>query len=612
MALQVIGEVQPGAGERAENDILDLILDKFDTLSGKLFVNTVIPGHRRTPDFVLPVYNKNREITFLVIECKASRNVFPDGSNQYSDSFKQISKYVSDITYCFAKVNRKINIDSFVIYPNSEKFSSHIRDKGRNGTRWGNLNDLNQWLDEYTLVEPSNNLINAVYDTNRYRKNFRIEKMDNQQREYANIKFGGTWKYGGLAGSGKTIVLAEKMINDSKLKDVSNLIYLTQNKNLVITFYNHVVKRLEEKGIKYKVDSYSRDGLYPVTISVFGDSPTKLNFCVYDAFATNFITEHFDKVLFKKDYYGPLFSIAKEYLPNQSTDTEGDYTGMRNELKKYIENHMIGRQKDIEIFDCLYVDEFQDCRIDPSCILFPMLFTKKLEKGDPNLIFTEDLLQTYVKYETYKMINEDLEDVLQKDIAKNKDLGIEKAVGGRVKPLDVIYRTPENIFKPCMNLLDKTGGLKKDKLEELMQLKFYQPHGKVKIVEFEEYLHELEEKTNEYSPSKVILISEMMKGNNLIPSRFPYPWHKAITRDLFKEGHINILHEKNARGLEAEVVFIMMSDYLLENPNYLYTLICRTQREIVLVKGNDVSEEKFRDVVEHLNSDNLFNLKNVS
>lgn len=595
MRLIIKGEINESTGAHAERRVLDLIIELFSNQEGKIFVNEHIPGKASTPDFVIPVLFDNK-LKLIVIECKASPIVHIDGSTDFSDAFAQIKRYEKAMQDSFSKMNREVDIESFVVMPDAKRIPDHLSVQGRDSVIWGKLNELRMKLKDQKLIPFGHKAyhdLDIIYDYNRFLKTQRILIMDKKQQEFAKVPFGGVWKFAGLAGSGKTLILAHKIVNDALAAPKRELLYLTQNKNLVLLFNEIILKRLKDEGVGYVEKARSNDKLYAKTIELSGNG-SSIHFAVHDAFPTNFFTSRLDKILFKADSYGPLYKIHREF------SNSSNYAQARLQYIEALTPHLSTIRQVYPLFDGLYVDEFQDCLIDGSKALLPMMLTKTNSEGVPNLVFTEDMLQTYVKYKVLKEFDENYQDIKKKDILGYKDLGI--TVVGRSKKLTTIYRTPKNIFQQAICLLDKTNGLKKDKKDEILNFDFYLPGGNVEILDYADFASTLEKKVREYSPGEIFMISHDEHHRELMSKSSIHWVHRATSKELLQPKSINLLHENNSRGLEARVVFIFVHDNYLENPNYLYTIMCRTQRELILVKMPSTDEKKFSEFIEMIST----------
>ena len=609
MKLRITGQLQESSGKRAEESVLEAICDIFGNDYARIFINTGIPQQNKTPDFIIPAIDKDGVFTLMIVECKASPIIFPAGTTKYSDPFTQVSQYRERIISCLKEMNKKCVTKSYVVFPNMRDIPSRLVE-GRGDVQWVTLQGFKECIKGYKTVQPNDpkyELVQMIYSRRDILQKYRQKiTLSEEQDKILSWGFGGTKKIGGLAGTGKSLLLAKKMAKDIKNSQATEFIYLTHNKNLILKFQEYLQDFLELEGIK--VTSTNRKA-FPIILEGSVDGrEIKLHLCNFDAFSTSYITQWLDACIFNEKNYGPLF---KESIASRGNNPrEDDFRRERENLICILNKHRSGKEKLFEKFDVLYIDEFQDCRIDPSRLMLPSLFVKKAKDKEPNICFTEDTLQSFVKYELLQDLNESYEHVHKKDLASYEQLGLPKGLHGRVVILNTIYRTPEMIFKASLNLLENQGGLLKKRKDEIKSLKYKNPLGDIICIDQEELRCSISTLLNKKQrfPHEVMIIDPIesqtiSKIFNDISSGFHC--NKVNTFNPPSLQEINFYHEYNVRGLEAKVVYLIIDLDNILKPNYIYTLMCRTQLELILVRSNTLPKEMFEDFIEMLSEKNL-------
>lgn len=595
MPLIVIGQVFQGdnspqsrSGHKAESDVLNSLQDIFSKQNGRIFVNQKILGSPKVPDFVIPVFSQTSEgeLSFILIECKSEKYTYLDGSTRYSDPYNQIQEYRDAIKNCFMRFNKKIEIECFAIFPNNENFSTHVKN-GRDGIRWGNLEYLKEQLHDRKLVPIDHALyevdVNYIYNERTVLRSKRIEILEREAKKKVK-PFGDIYGYKGVAGTGKTYLLAEQIHQDA-LEMKRELLYITHNKNLVNEFIKLIEKKSNKKSIE-KPYFLSGPENKPI-VQICYDNGSVIYFTNFDAFPTKVFTRGLDKLLYRKNSYGPLYEICKNHKIGGSDDEakhpspEG-YINCRKDLIAKLKENEFAIRCNFQLFDGIYVDELQDCKQDPNRLRIPLLFTAHNHEGRPNVFFSEDTLQTYLSWERCIELNkvQQEEDEGSVELKKRKDGEITyKDLFELEKPLHSshfvtiydVYRTPENIFKASFSLLE--DGFKKGKYEELLaKLKFRLKDGSIfKIMESEELKAKIEDESKRSSPGEVMVISHFSDKRRVTATH----------------------HQFECRGCEASSVYIYVHDDFLKNPNFLYTLMCRTKDSLTLIKMEQNDDENF-------------------
>lgn len=591
MKLSIIGKICEGRGSAAEQSTLDVISKIYEQYNSLVYVNCQIPGEKLVPDFVVFVENKMHEPALLLIETKSSPVVHNDGSTDYSNVFEQVRRYKKALKNRLKLINVDIPIHTFAILPNAQNIPEALTIKGRDRIYWGNLRSLENWLGSYTpMIKGSvsyTRYVEGTYHFERRLLNVRLCNFEEAQNNIISIKHGGAHKIRGLAGTGKTLVLAQKIFDHIQSGDVNVGLYLTQNKALMMKFASYIQNLFCNNNVTYDVlykknDEEDTDIIHKLRYSYNGQIG-ELHFATYDSFLTTFITRDFDNVLYGKTSWGPLYSEWRRIRDSHNNSNSADmYKEQREMLFEVLEREKQYNVEKFEFYDSLFVDEFQDCRLESSRIKVPLLFVKRTN-GIPNVVFTEDSLQSYVKYSEFKKIDDDYQDVKKTDIAGYMELGLK--IRGHVHSLDTIYRTPENIFKFAIKNLHETNGLKKGILEKIEKLKFMQPAGKIQTIKPHEFHRCICDELKTRTPSDIIVIgaldSKYTRNDFLFSGT--HSFHKVTSQQLARPNKVNVYHEYNVRGLEAPVVYIFMEKLFQENPNFLYTLLCRTQYALVFV-----------------------------
>src|SRR5690606_14284182 len=121
------------------------------------------------------------------------------------------------------------------------------------------------------------------------------------------------------------------------------------------------------------------------------------------------------------------------------------------------------------------------------------------------------------------------------------------------KPLTMVYRTPEEIFKISLSLIK--DGFKGQQYEQLLEkLDFKNKGGLIEVISGMEVEMTWRKSLSKFSPGEFMFITDTESKH-------------------FRKTHNHL----NCRGCEGSIVFISLSSTFLENPNYLYTLMCRTR-----------------------------------
>lgn len=140
------------------------------------------------------------------------------------------------------------------------------------------------------------------------------------------------------------------------------------------------------------------------------------------------------------------------------------------------------------------------------------------------------------------------------------------------KPLTIVYRTPKEIFELSLSLIK--DGFKGQQYDQLLgKLSFKNSGGRFEIVS------ELE--------------VDMIWQKSL--SKFLSDEFMFIT-DTESKDHRKTHNHLNCRGCEGSIVFIGLSPTFLENPNYLYTLMCRTREQLILVMRSEGDRKRLREL----------------
>lgn len=611
MKLVQTGHLEESFGRLAEEEILAIIQETFGSELTRIFVNNTIPYKNKAPDFVIPAIDSEGKFKFIIIECKATREINPNGSTKYSDPFKQVKTYENIIKSVLKRLNRECDFLCLVALPNMLAIPPHLSKNGRDGVLWVTKVQLKNKLKEYRAISQKDKeyeIVQMVYAHNEVLQKYREKIVFNgEQEKIINWGVGGTKRIYGLAGTGKSLLLAKKLVNDALFLKSGTFLYLTHNTNLQLTFQNYFENFLRDENVQ--IDSIFKERSSTHYLCKRDDCRFKVVFCTFDAFPTSCVTELMDKYLFGATSNGPLYKkvveLRKEFSHNLF------YRKVREELFQILKEKKIGREESFQMYDNLYIDEFQDCRVDPYRLKLPLLFVKTTENGEPNLCFSEDALQCFVKYSALKEIDHTFDDVKKSELANNQQLGLPKLVG-RSKKLDTIYRTPEKIFKISLNILENLGGLLKNKRDEISKLKFKNKIGNYYFINEEDIGLMLDYMLNERQSSfqDIIIIQslENRKKSSLYSRLISiYSCNEVENKNSPREDAINIYHEYNVRGLESKAVFLILDEYLIEKPNYIYTLICRTKSDIVFVKSFELSKDKFENFVKNM-SDKPINI----
>ena len=603
MKLKKTGNLQESSGKEAEEDVLAIIAEIFGKDYARIFVNNTIPQRNKTPDFVIPVFDQKGVFKLIIVECKASTTIYPDGTTKYSDPYAQILAYRERISLSLKVMNRECEILCYVVFPNRNDIPKNLKE-GRDGVIWMTLPSFKECLKGYKSVyahDKAFELVQMIYSKNEVLQKYR-EKLyfSKEQEKILHWKFGGTKRITGLAGTGKSLVLAKKLIKDIKESDKNNFLYLTHNTNLLLKFQEYIKSFLEEDCVALTSTAQVRSSTI-FTCEVEGRK-VFITFCTFDAFSTSCITESMDKILYQKDSYGHLYNLSREIRGGKPAEKE--FKKEREELLAILLPLKKGREDIFEKYSALYIDEFQDCRIDPSRFKFPALFVNLSENGEPNLCFTEDSLQSFVRYKILQEIDESFDDIKKNALATNLTLGL-PSLQGKSRNLDTIYRTPEKIFRLTLNILENQGGLLKNKKDDIMSLKFKNHHGDYFIIEESEVVDSVAFMLNERQRFEhEIMFIESFKHRNLsdlfnkINDQFTC--NDVNNKNPPHREAINFFHEFNVRGLESKVVYLIVDESLIENPNYVYTLVCRTKVDIVLVRSSSLANEKFESFINFL------------
>jgi len=603
MKLNKTGNLQDSTGREAEEDVLAIIGEVYGKDYARIFVNSTIPQRNKTPDFVIPVFDKDGVFKLIIVECKASTTIYPDGSTKFSDPFAQILAYRERIALSLKTMNKECEIVCYVVFPNRNDIPKNLKD-GRDNVIWMTLPSFKECLKGFRPVTPFDKkyeLVQMIYASGEIVQKYRDKRtFSNEQKRILDWKFGGTRKIGGLAGTGKSLLLAKKMIKDISESQGDNFLYLTHNKNLVLKFQEYLCSFLDEEGIEAYTASEKRSPI-KIEYKLMGRNIT-ITLCTFDAFSTSCISQWMDELLFNKKSYGPLYSLicAQRGTSPKEVEFRREREALIGKLKPLIN----GKEDLCEKYTALYVDEFQDCRIDPSRLLLPVLFVKKNADGETNLCFTEDVLQSFVKYDVLKEIDDSFENIRRKDFASYADLGLPN-MSNKSKILDTIYRTPEKIFKASLNLLENQGGLLKARKNEILALKYKNQVGSLSYIDESELKDSVSFMLNERQrfPHELIFIEtlENSQSSKNIDELFKhYDCNDVTSTNPPSTQKINFFHEYNVRGLEAKVVYLIINEEVASKSNYIYTLMCRTQTELILVRSDSLSRDKFQQFFELL------------
>lgn len=600
MKISKTGQLQDSTGREAEEDVLKAIEEVYGKENTRIFVNSTIPDRNKTPDFVIPIFDQKGVFKLLIVECKASTTLYPDGTTKFSDPFAQILSYRDRLQRSLKLMNRECEFLCYVVFPNRNEIPKNLKD-GRDGVIWMTNQNFKEYLRGYRPVTPRDEkweLVQMIYEKKEIIQKYR-EKLyfSKEQEKILSWKYGGTKRITGLAGTGKSLVLAKKLVKDILESNGDNFLYLTHNNNLLLKFQDYIKKFLEEEDINLINTTQERSATK--FNCEFKGRKFSITFCTFDAFSTSCVTESMDRILFQKQSYGPLFKKSSE--ARGAWPKEDDYTKEREELINILAPMKSGRENIFERYSALYVDEFQDCRIDSSRLRFPALFVQRSENGEPNLCFTEDSLQSFVKYKVLQEIDDSFDDIKKCELATNSSLGL-PPLTNKSKNLDTIYRTPEKIFKLTLNILENQGGLLKNKADKILSLQFKNFHGEYFIIEESEVLGSVAFMLNDRQrfQDDIIFIEslEHRKSSDLFDRiNTKYKCNDVVNKQPPIAEAINFFHEFNVRGLESKVVYLIIDEGLIEKPNYIYTLVCRTKVDLVLVRSNSLSKDKFEKFI---------------
>lgn len=600
MKLKHTGYLQDSTGREAEEQVLAVIEEAFGKDYARIFVNKTIPQKNKTPDFVIPVFDSKGVFKFLIVEVKASPIVYKDGTTNFSDPYTQITSYRNRLAHSLKKMNRQCEYLCHVVFPNAEKISMNLQE-GMDGVIWMNLNSFKECLKGYKAVKATDmqyELVQMVYNNREVIQKYREKKyFCKEQEQILHWKFGGTRRITGLAGTGKSLVLAKKLVKDALTSKENNFLYLTHNINLVNKFQEYVTEFLEEEDVNILEKKPIRSAME--FVCEFNGRKFYITFCNFDAFSTSCITETFDKILYHASFKGPLYLKSCE-LRGPSPQAQ-NFRNEREALISMLEPLKKGREDIFEKYSTVYIDEFQDCRVDPSRAQFSLLFVKRNAPDEPNICFTEDSLQSFVKYKILQEIDDTFEDLKKNQLAPNQVLGL-PSLKNRSRHLDTIYRTPERIFKLTLNILENQGGLLKNRKDKIMSLKYKNQHGEYFIIEENEVPKLVATMLNERLrfPHEILFIEGLdhrHKSDLFDKLNAKVPCNDVVNKQLPDQQSINFFHEFNVRGLEEKVVFLIVDEGLTENPNYVYTLICRTKVDLVLVKSDSLTKDKFEKFI---------------
>lgn len=596
MTLQTTGYLEDSLGRKAEELVLEVINNHFQKDYTRVFINHEIP-QGNPPDFVIPVIDREGKFKILIVECKGAKEVFIDGSTKFKDTFDQVTKFRDALIDRLRPFKKECEVECLVVHPDKAQIPSHLFMKGRDGIRWMTLNDFKAHILKYQAVGPYSHhyqSVQMIYSQKDLLQKIRFQyNFSKEQERILGWGFGKVKKIGGLAGTGKSLLLARKLINDIKKSKCTEFLYLTHNKNLVFKFTEYLEDFLILDGLNFEVETIA-DYSKKVQIEMDGRK-VYIHLYNFDRFSTQCVTKKIDKILPRR-WEGEfnLHSLVRR-IRSESGLNEHGFKKEREKLISLLSPIVSEKPQAYQLFDALYIDEFQDCRIDPSRFLLPALFVRRTD-GEINLTFSEDPLQSYVKFSVLQELDDSFAHSKRKDFANYEDLGLPARLPGRVEILHHIYRTPEKIFHSALNLLEYHGGLLKNNKSMFSKLVFPNKFGAISFVDQIEVDTELARLMNDKQrfPHEIIIIERMFRSacdrvvNQLKTQVFIPKSSEAPAKDK-----LNVFNELNVRGLESLCVFIIVDEQLVKQPNFIYTLMCRTQRYLYLVKAQSLGQSEF-------------------
>lgn len=581
MSLQEIGNIfqsdgsaRGNSGEEAERLVRDKIRQIYKENTGYIYINERIPQFPVCPDFVIPAFSQDKKnLRIIIIECKADKFIRRDGSGNRSDAYEQLRKYRDVAQRCFHYYNKNIYVESYAIFPNAKNIFSDLGKDGINGIYWGDLNYLQSKLSNTIPIPPDHpllNEINRIYDRRKILLDARTNRGDKKLGEHIK-SFGGIHGIKGVAGTGKTYLLAQQIVKDAR-EEMRHLLYATHNKKLVEIFIKYVEA---ETKILHSEEVYPLGGPQKKVRYIQLENHSRIYFINIDAFPTRFITYGLD---FEEGYssYGPLYKICREFGIGGNDEennnvSEQDYKNCRLKLINKLRERDFEISQNHRLFDGIYLDEFQDTKIDESRLKIITPFVAKDKRGEPNIFFAEDPLQSYLKWDDAKNLNniqqeedDDTASIVQNryEIKTYTDLFGRKVIP---TPLHRVYRTPKGIFKASFSLLK--DGFKKGEYEKLFD------ENNSKCLKFDREGNKIERLSIKTLPSR---LDEKRKK--------PTSKSASIAHVLDKKNVRADFHHLECRGCEWDNVFIFLHSDFLNNPNYLYTLMCRTKDYLALIE----------------------------
>ena len=554
-------------GRSFEKVVFDKIKSCFPNEKGEAYLNQSI--NTKKPDMVIPVIDFNGRKSLLLIECKhINSGINVDGTTVHGDAIKQIKEYEEILQNKMKESNKSITIYPLIIVSESTQHKFNSRSELTKGVFIKQIKDLSNFLYKFSLYcreeQDFDCYVNHIYHRNSVFRFKRMSHLDERQRSIAlSVGKGGVERIVGVAGTGKTLILLYKAVfdflqccNESRSR---KLLYVTYNKSLLKKFSQEFKKELlEHRKVDFKIEE--KPNYMKVTYS-----NSEFIFLNTDTIHTKLMTYALD------DYgnYGEYYRIHKKHVEQMN------FKQIRLEIidKINTQKHKIER---LPKFDHVYLDEFQDVLVDSS--KFEIL--KYLLKDDFSMVVSEDPLQSYVKLDVFREIQELDDSIMRKDSKNYKQIFNGLPYNKSPKVLTKVYRTPKGIFNKAKNLLHNTDSLLVKGKKQLERLEFTPSSYEFKVLS----LRDLKRRIVDHDEFFVIESNKAFNQRNVYASN----------------------HEYNCRGLEHKNVAIIVCRKFYEEPHFLYTLLTRSMESLSLVKSDCLSEKEFERFLELFENNSIY------